>query len=858
MSHTVLDDLKYLVEDRIEKKRVIDRPHLAEKISLALNMNPAALADSHEPVLRAVLQDVADRARSQAYDVEQPVASPDEHPAFQAAAGAELLGLSGEDGPNFEALKDDYCRHVRRTWGDLENDPENRTGPGRVRRLRAAIWIKQSGRRVYDRRRVWLTSFESAIDDYLAQLTDADREQLRAKELHGKPAHAPTVQLGSREIAKEPKNSGYLDSSTALLKTQREPRKQGIDEAIHVKAQKPLGRHTVIDLASGASNSSQLAIRSDMQALATVVSTRLTEEMNWQENSDPFRLRIRWSVAPGEFRAPWHTAHGDTAISDPIPLAEFDDITSAYLAVPSGRLVILGQGGAGKSTLAMELARSLLTQDRWQELGLLPVVVKLAAWEPDRRSLDEWVFDQAAAEYPGWAEATNLESFHHALMDKSIVPILDGFDEVDLRHRSEVLTQIGTTLSRLVLLSRYDDYASAERFGGRIVPRAAAIVLRDLRFGEIEEYLQLTIGSAAQSDNNREKWAPVITAVRDSGSEDEPATRLSNFVTTPLAASLIRTIYSETDADPSELLTEDMTATRKQLLMHLSSRFVRARYELHFRDILPTSRVTNRAIKASQWLSYIAARTYVNDIFGMMFEHTPSRTLGWLSIRARIALVRNRLVRLATFLNEAHQCGILRWNGYTYEFRHAIILDGLAQAYLVSTSPSRRHRQDRFLIERNMLIAQWRQGDGEESIAEKLEDMALEQYKFGNYLDFVNTINFVHGCHLFSDEHAKAISVLHAARSLMLKTYKDYLSDVRRFNGSRMVSVRYAMIVAWNNFVDALMMYGLEDKALTQQRVLLRIVKRSWGAYQVGDVADVKRRLLRLESKRKYGDGKPR
>jgi hypothetical protein len=158
-----------------------------------------------------------------------------------------------------------------------------------------------------------------------------------------------------------------------------------------------------------------------------------------------------------------------------------------------------------------------------------------------------------------------------------------------------------------------------------------------------------------------------------------------------------------------------------------------------------------------------------------------------------------------------------------------------------------RNPKDWLKVERNMLVAKMIHREDGRSAVDKLETLAISQYARGDYLEFVSTMQYVYGYHAFFGEPVDAILALRIARSGMLRKYKEHLSGFRRLNGWRMIPVRYAMIVAWQSFADALMAFGLVDKALTQQRVLLRIIERSRGARRVGDVADVKRHLLRLE-----------
>lgn len=62
-------------------------------------------------------------------------------------------------------------------------------------------------------------------------------------------------------------------------------------------------------------------------------------------------------------------------------------------------LLILGEPGAGKSMLLLELARSLVEQAEQDAGRPLPVLLPLASWAERKRSLDEWLGEEIAHLY---------------------------------------------------------------------------------------------------------------------------------------------------------------------------------------------------------------------------------------------------------------------------------------------------------------------------------------------------------------------------------------------------------------------------------------------------------------------------
>jgi hypothetical protein len=87
-------------------------------------------------------------------------------------------------------------------------------------------------------------------------------------------------------------------------------------------------------------------------------------------------------------------------------------------------LLLLGEPGAGKSTLAAYLAEALMQLHRSQEDEPIPVVLSLSTWTKSSGTvLASWMAGQLHAEYNiPRAEADEL------IADGSLVPILDGLD----------------------------------------------------------------------------------------------------------------------------------------------------------------------------------------------------------------------------------------------------------------------------------------------------------------------------------------------------------------------------------------------------------------------------------------------
>ena len=299
---------------------------------------------------------------------------------------------------------------------------------------------------------------------------------------------------------------------------------------------------------------------------------------------------------PPEDLGTWGSGPDDLAGED-------NDLISVLAKVPTGRLVILGEPGSGKSMLMVRLVLDLLTNR--VSGGPVPVLVSLASWNPMDQGLHKWLAAQLVIDHPaltasapgGTEEGTVADAL---LARRRILPLLDGLDEIPGAVRGRAISQINDALrpgEHVVVTCRSEQYRDAVRplKGPEVTLRAAAaVLLHSLDATTVASYLRTDAGGPTAEA----RWDPVLA---DLGTQ----TPVGQALTTPLMVGLARTIYNPRPgesaqelADPAELVRSGF-ADRAAVERYLFDAFIPASYR--------PSRTNRWTVQqAEKWLVFLA------------------------------------------------------------------------------------------------------------------------------------------------------------------------------------------------------------------------------------------------------------
>ena len=215
-----------------------------------------------------------------------------------------------------------------------------------------------------------------------------------------------------------------------------------------------------------------------------------------------------------------------------------------YQSLSPRRLVVLGEPGAGKTVLALELQVRLL-EHRQDEMTIpVPVLVSAAAYDT-QLAWENWLAGHLALRFGiGAATAARL------VRDGRILPLVDGVDEMDSgpgeTARAGVLVTAlnawmrGREKAPVIVTCRRAEYRALKRG----VDRATLVDMVPLTGEEAAGYLRTQFLGQDEED----RWEPVLAAV-----DADPGGSLAAQLATPWRLTLALAAFRE-GGDPGGLL----------------------------------------------------------------------------------------------------------------------------------------------------------------------------------------------------------------------------------------------------------------------------------------------------------------
>lgn len=271
----------------------------------------------------------------------------------------------------------------------------------------------------------------------------------------------------------------------------------------------------------------------------------------------PEPIPVHWRAPSEAMVGPVAAAVGSTRFS-PLPglrpieaqdiwEGNIGDLHAVYGGLGSGRLVVAGAPGSGKTgaavllvLAALRLREQVLEGDR--DKVPVPVMFTLHGWAPDTQKVEAWLATQLRQTYPLFTGTGGAVKAAQLVAKGRISVILDGLDEIPERLRPVALEALTHQASfRVVLLTRSAEMASAARSG--LLEGAAVVELQPVGCSQASAYL-----THVQLDPPPDGWRELINRIRR-----YPISPLARALSSPLALTLVRDTYRRED-DVRELI----------------------------------------------------------------------------------------------------------------------------------------------------------------------------------------------------------------------------------------------------------------------------------------------------------------
>jgi hypothetical protein len=250
------------------------------------------------------------------------------------------------------------------------------------------------------------------------------------------------------------------------------------------------------------------------------------------------------------------------------------DLHAVYGGLGSGRLVIIGEPGSGKSGAAVLLVLAALehrqqvpSQDRQQVP--VPVLFTVHGWDPNTHRVEDWLAARLQETYPLFAGKGGRAEAAELVKAGRIAVILDGLDEIAEELRPVALRALSQQAAlRVVVLARSFEMAAAVQQG--FLEGAVALELHAVDAAAAADYL-----TRVELDPPPRGWSDLTGRLRR-----EPGSPIAKALSNPLTLTLVRDTYRSGD-DIRELLDfcdaiGDVSG--EDIQDHLLDRVLRAAY----------------------------------------------------------------------------------------------------------------------------------------------------------------------------------------------------------------------------------------------------------------------------------------
>jgi hypothetical protein len=351
------------------------------------------------------------------------------------------------------------------------------------------------------------------------------------------------------------------------------------------------------------------------EAHARGLATPAPVDLRWRLRECPDSPAVAHALTPppagiGPVEVPGAAVPTAAHLAGDHPMSELHGL---HVGTPSGRLVVMGGEGTGKtSALLLLLLAAIRHRDSRpstkQRHVPVPVLLTLASWSPATHTLEDFVVESLVRDHPFLrAGGRDGGDMVRQLLDHGrLALLLDGLDEMPEAARAAALRRIDQMSTiRTVVSSRAEAYdRAAARYP---LHRSVVVELQPVSPNAAADYL-LRLHETGDIDG----WKAVAGEL-----VENPTGALAEVLDTPLMLTLFKDAYPPGN-DPGELLDGGKPPLEAAVERHLIDRMVRSAYD-------PTSSCAGssavgagsrdqRQRRAEEWLERIAYRMPSHDL----------------------------------------------------------------------------------------------------------------------------------------------------------------------------------------------------------------------------------------------------
>ncbi|MDJ0737493.1 MAG: NACHT domain-containing protein [Nostocaceae cyanobacterium] len=336
------------------------------------------------------------------------------------------------------------------------------------------------------------------------------------------------------------------------------------------------------------------------QKLLKIVNTEVESRINSSLHNRVYVV-LEKEQNPSQVQSPWEM---EVKVgSKPKIRLQNTEITTVFDREEiAGRLLILGQPGAGKTTMLLKLAEELIKRADDNHTHPVPVLFSLSAWQKDNQSIKDWLVEQLKDKY-----GVRKDIGKQWIDNQEIIPLLDGLDEIAVERQELCVRKIndflhpGTWSNPVVVCSRTEEYQHL----ATLLQLNNSLELFPFTPQQVYEYLQNTA--------NLQLW--------DSIKNDADLNQLAQ---TPLLLNIIVLSAQEISVE-----TWQQFKTDEERHFYLFDAYIRRMLQRRYKGKQPQQEKTKR------WLGWLAQRLVEENTTEFLIEKMQPY---WLSNKLQIVV----------------------------------------------------------------------------------------------------------------------------------------------------------------------------------------------------------------------------